>query len=81
MVTVDESRYDESPARRPQNILDVASLVCRSVAAQGMRRAEYTHVGQVRQTGKEGQVHLLTRIMLRKARVISIPEIASEPSA
>ena len=65
MVTVDESRYDESPA---------------------MRRAEYTHVGQVRQTGKEGtgkegQVHLLTRIMPRKARVISIPEIASVPSA
>ena len=60
MVTVDESRYDESPAMRP---------------------TEYTHVGQVRQTGKEGQVHLLTRIMLRKARVISIPEIASAPSA
>ena len=50
MVTVDESRYDESPARRPQNILDVASLVCRSVAAQGIRRTEYTHVQQVRQT-------------------------------
>ena len=50
MDTVDESRYDQSPATRTQHVLDVASLVCRSVAAQGMRRTEYTHVQQVRQT-------------------------------